>query len=232
MWLEFVCSRLKARGHEALVSVKGELTWSHLQLPDAPRLLLVNRQIPGLNGLEISRRLRARQDPFYTYVVMLMPNRYPCDELAAIESGVDECLAKPFDYEQLYARIASAQRVLEVDQRLSALNGKWRLLLDTIPFGVAAVDLKGSLRRMNRTFARQTGYDSPRELIGIPLERVLGQCLETTSLMDEVRMGEAFDDVEVRFRSAGGRTRPVRIWGRPLPQNDEAAYEIVIQEIG
>jgi PAS domain S-box-containing protein len=232
MWLEFVYSRLKMRGLDPISVAKGEVTWSHLQQPDAPRLLLVNRQIPGLNGLEICRRLRARHDLFYTYVVMLMPNRYPCDELAAIESGADECLAKPFDYEQLYARIASAQRVLEVDQRLSALNGRWRLLIDTLPFGVASVDAKGKLRRMNRTFARQTGNDSPRELVGLPLERILGPCLDTNSLLEEVRMREAFDDVAVTFRSTGGRTRAVRLWGRPLPQNDEAVYEIVIQEIG
>ena len=231
MWLEFVCNRLKARGLEVLVARKGEDAWSFLQQHDAPRLVLLNRLIPTPHGLEICRRLRARRDAFYTYIVMLMPNRYPCDELAAIESGADECLAKPFDYEQLYARIASAQRVLEVDQRLSKLNGRWRLLLDTLPFGVAAIDSRGRLQRLNTTFARQTGYTSPRELVGSPIEQVFGYCLETSSLLDEVRMGQPISDVEVTFRTAGARARPVRIWGHPLPQNDESVYEIVIQEV-
>lgn len=231
MWLEFVCSRLKLRGMDVEIAKKGEEAWLYLQHRDAPRLVLVNRLIPTPHGLEICRRLRARHDAFYTYVVMLMPNRYPCDELAAIESGADECLAKPFDYEQLYARITSAQRVLEVDQRLSKLNGRWRLMLDTLPFGVAAIDSRGRLQRMNNTFARQTGYATPRDLVGAPIEQVFGHCLETSSLLDEVRMGQNISDVEVTFRS-GARTRPVRIWGRQLPLNDEADYEIVIQEVG
>jgi PAS domain S-box-containing protein len=231
MWLEYVCGRLKARNLDLSVARTGDETWTYLQQTDAPRLVLLNRMIPFPNGAELCRRLRARHDPFYTYVIMLMPNRYPTDELLAIEAGADECLPKPFDYEQLYARIDSAQRVLEVDKRLSQLNSRWRQLLDTLPFGVAAIDSRGKLQRMNTTFARQTGHTSARELVGTPIEHVFGRCLETSSLLDEVRMLEPIDDVEVAFRLAGSHPRPIRVWGRPLPQSDEAVYEIVIQEV-
>jgi PAS domain S-box-containing protein len=229
MWREFLCARLQVRGLQPVVAATGEIAWSMLQGKDAPRLLIINRSIPALNGNEICRRLRLRGDPFYTYVVLLIPGRYPLEELVALESGADDCLAKPFSYDELYARLATAQRVLDIDDRLSRLNTRWRTLLDTLPMGVAAVDNRGILKRMNTTFAKQVGYHSPQELIGVPLNQLLTKRVDATGLLDEIRWSEPFNDVEVLCRS-GGKSRPVRLWGRPLPQNDEAVYEIIVQE--
>jgi hypothetical protein len=83
---------------------------------------------------------------------------------------------------------------------------------------------------MNTTFARQMGYASPKELIGTSLCQLLRDRTDSNGLLEEIQWEEPFDDVAVQFRYLHGTTRTVRLWGRPLPKNDEAVYEITIQE--
>jgi PAS domain S-box-containing protein len=200
-----------------------------LQEKDAPRLAILDRRLPSLNAIEICQRLRARHDPFYTYVLLLMPNSYRVDELIALEAGADECLAKPFSREQFCAKLAIAERILDIDRRLSAINHHWRLMLDSLPFGLAAVDEKGVLKRMNTTFATQMGYSDVRSLIGQSLAQVLSRKVDLKGLLDQIRWSEPFNAVEVQCRATIGKVCSVRLWGRPLPPNDEAVYEIVVQ---
>jgi DNA-binding response OmpR family regulator len=230
MWQEFVGARLRSRGLEPIPVVNGERAWSVLQEKDAPRLVIIDRRIPLLNGIEICRRLRARGDAFYTYVLLLIPNSHRVEELVALESGADDCLAKPFNEDELFARAAIAQRLLNVDKRLTAINGRWRTLLDNMPFGVASVDKKGVLKRMNRTFAKQMGYADLRELLGQSLRQVFQKQSDIKGLLDEAHWAEAFNDVKVQCHGVNGKSQLLRIWGRPLPPNDEAVYEIIVQE--
>lgn len=230
MWQEFICCRLQARGLHPLPVVNGERAWSVLEERDAPRFAIIDRRIPALSAIEICRRLRIRGDAFYTYVLLLAPNPHRVEQLVALESGADDCLAKPFSQEEFYARLAIAERVLNIDKRLTAINSRWRTMIDNLPFGVATVDEHGILKRLNITFAKQMGYAEVREILGQSLHQVLQRKIDLKGLLEEVRWGEAFNDVEVQCRGFRGKAQSVRLWGRPLPHNDEAAYEIVVQE--
>jgi PAS domain S-box-containing protein len=231
IWRDFLCCRLQARGFAPMPVGNGELAWATLQQKDAPRLAFINRTLPFLNALELCQRVRGLHDAFYTFLVVLMPNRYPWEELLVMEAGADDCLAKPITGDQLNVRLAIAQRVLAIDDRLSKLNGRWRTLLDSMPFGVASVDEEGQLKRMNTTFAVQMGFGSPKELIGTSLSQFLSNTTDSRGLLEEIQWQEPFNAVEVICRPRNGRLRPMRLWGRPLPKNDEAVYEIVTQEV-
>jgi len=230
VWLEFVCTHLSAAGLQPMRVVNGERAWSVLEERDAPRLAIIDRRLPAVNAIEICRRLRARGDSFYTYVLMLVPNAFRVEELVALEAGADDCLAKPFSQEDFVARLAIARRILDLDHRLTVLNGRWRNLLDSLPFGVATVDARGILKRLNATFATQMGYTEVRSLIGQSLTQVFQRHADLRGLLEEVRWAEPFNDVEVQCRGVIGKAHSMRLWGRPLPPNDEAVYEIVVQE--
>src|SRR4051812_40073052 len=231
MWQEFVCARLQARGLEVIPVVTGERAWSVLEEKQAPRLAIVERRIPTLSGLEICRRLRARDDAFYTYVLLLIPVPHRMEQLVALESGADDCLAKPFNEDELIAQLAIAQRVLEVDKRLTAINGRWRTLLDNMPFGVVTIDVNGMMKRMNMTFANQMGHTDVRDLLGQPVSRIFQRQGDINGLFEQVRWADAFNGVEVQCHGAMGKSQCLRLWGRPLPQNDEAVYEIITQQL-
>lgn len=100
-----------------------------------------------------------------------------------------------------------------------------------MPFGVASVDENGILKRMNTTFAKQMGYADLRELLGQSLRQIFQKQSDVNGLLDEVRWAEPFNDVEVQCHGVNGKSQLLRMWGRPLPHNDEAAYEIIVQEI-
>jgi PAS domain S-box-containing protein len=231
MWHEFVAARLQSRGLQPISVVNGERVWSILRERDAPRLVILDRQLPELNGLEICRRLRVRDDPFYTYVLLLLPNSYCVEELVALEAGADDCLSEPFNEDEFFARLAIARRVLDIDRRLSEISTRWRTLLDNLPFGVASVDEKGTIKRMNKTFARQMGFTDLRDLLGQPLCWVLRKKTDACGLLEEIRWSEPFNNVEVQCRGNGGKPHLVRLCGRPLPHNDEAVYEIIVQDL-
>jgi len=230
MWREYAFSRLQSVGLDPVVVVNGERAWAVLQEKDAPRLVVMDQRIPQLNALEICRRLRVRADAFYTYVLLLMAVPHRGEELLCLQSGADDCLAKPYNQDEFGARLAIAERVLAIDNRLSAINRRWRVLVDNMPFGVAAVDARGRLKRMNTTFAQQMGYSDVKQLLGQSLQQVVQKQSDARSLLDEVRWGEKFDGVEVSCHGVKGKPRLLRLWGRPLPDSDEAAYEIVVQE--
>lgn len=231
MWQEFLCSRMQLRGMVPERVVTGERAWSVFQEKDAPRLAVIDRKIPSLDAMEICRCLRRRGDPFYTYVILLLPNGHRTEELLALEAGADDCLPKPFGEEELTARLAIAERILNVDKRLTGINRRWRTMLDALPFGVAAVDGKGLLKRLNTTFAKQMGYSSPHMLLGQSLSYLFQTKLDLHGFLQEVRMVEPFDKVEVRCRGGKGLPSAVHLWGRPLMENDEAVYEIIVQEL-
>ena len=226
----FLCSALSARGLQPILAVNGERSWSILQEKDAPRLAIINLRLPELNGIEICKRLRARHDTFYTYLLLLVPNSYRLDHLLALESGADDCLVKPFNQDELGARLAIADRILNIDGRLTEINGRWRTMLDTLPFGVATVDERGTLKRVNTTFARQMGLSHPQQLLGQSLDQVLRKQIDVHGVLEQISWAESFDNVEVEWRAPQAKARTVRLWGRPLPHNGEAVYELIVQD--
>jgi CheY-like chemotaxis protein len=231
MCQSFLCNALSARGLQRMLVVNGERAWSILQEKDAPRLAIVDFRLPGVNGIEICRRLRARRDPFYTYLLLLIPNSYRLDHLLALESGTDDCLVQPFNQDELSARLAIAGRILNIDDRLTEISGRWRTMLDTLPFGVSTVDEHGLLKRMNITFAQQMGFAHPQQLLGQSLDQVLRKRTDVHGMLDQMSWAEPFDNVEVECRAHKAKSRIVRLWGRPLPPNSEAVYELIVQDV-
>jgi CheY-like chemotaxis protein len=230
MCQSFLCNALSVRGLQPILAVNGERAWSILQERDAPRLAIIDFHLPAMNGIEICRSLRARHDAFYTYLLLLVPNSYRLDHLLALESGADDCLAKPFNQDELGVRLAIAGRILNIDDRLTEINGRWRTMLDTLPFGVATVDERGFLKRMNTTFARQMGFAHPVQLLGHSLDHVLQKQIDVHGVLDQISWAEPFDNVEVECRAPKLKSRTVRLWGRPLPRDGEAVYELIVQD--
>jgi DNA-binding response OmpR family regulator len=78
--------------------------------------------MPHIDGLELCRRVRAAQRPEYTHVIVLTARSGRANYLEAMDAGVDDFIAKPFEKEQLIARIRVAERILGLHENLRRWN--------------------------------------------------------------------------------------------------------------
>ena len=98
----------------------GSEAWSLLQRPDAPNLVLLDWMLPGLDGIELCRRIRTLGvNGTYIYTVMLTAKDKKQDLLTAMAAGADDYLCKPIDPSELRARLLVGKRILDLQQALS-----------------------------------------------------------------------------------------------------------------
>jgi CheY-like chemotaxis protein len=111
--------RLKAWGHEVVIAKDGAEAWAGLQRDDAPRLAILDWMMPGTDGVEVCRRLRQRQSTTPTYTILLTAKSSKEDVVKGLDAGANDYIIKPFDLQELRARIQVGATVIELQQRLA-----------------------------------------------------------------------------------------------------------------
>jgi len=109
---------LQRGGYEVTAVEDGTLALAELRKQDPPRLALLDWIMPGHDGVEICREVRKRKEQAYTYLILLSSKETKQDIVQGLESGADDYLTKPFDAEELKARLRAGQRILELEDRL------------------------------------------------------------------------------------------------------------------
>jgi len=107
-------------GYEVVVTANGDQAWEALRQKDAPKLAILDWMMPGMDGVDICKRIRADQDKkdSYTYVILLTTKDQKEDMIAGMNAGADDYLTKPFDSGELQVRLRAAKRMLDLEQRL------------------------------------------------------------------------------------------------------------------
>jgi len=112
-------SMLTQWGYDVDVVGDGEEAWRHLQDEAGPRLAILDWMMPGLDGIEVCRRVRAANQASYTYILILTAKVDSQDDLVfAMEAGADDYVTKPFRSAELKARLRAGCRILELQERL------------------------------------------------------------------------------------------------------------------
>jgi diguanylate cyclase (GGDEF)-like protein len=109
-------------GYEPLVAVDGAEAWSVLQKPDPPRLVLLDWNMPVLDGLDVCRRLRASPSSDPPYVILLTGRAEKGDIVHGLDAGANDFVSKPYDNQELQARLRVGQRMLELQAHLLAVR--------------------------------------------------------------------------------------------------------------
>ena len=110
---------LKKAGHEVASFSNGKEAWQAMQGENPPKLAIVDWLMPEMDGLEFSRKVRASADLGSTYVILLTGKRQKEDFVAGLDSGADELVRKPFEREELLARVRAAERRLKLRSTLA-----------------------------------------------------------------------------------------------------------------
>jgi CheY-like chemotaxis protein len=109
---------LEKWGYEVVCVDDGVEAWAALQMPEAPQLAIFDWMMPGMDGLSLCRKLRdqKRQDPLY--IILLTTKGDRNDIIEGLEAGADDYVTKPFDPEELNARICVGKRIMGLQNDL------------------------------------------------------------------------------------------------------------------
>ncbi len=106
---ELIAVNLLRAGHQVLRAGDAE-TALRLVREALPDLVLVDWMLPGMNGVELARRLRADERTRSVPIIMLTARGEELDKVTGLESGADDYITKPFSPRELVARIKAVLR--------------------------------------------------------------------------------------------------------------------------
>lgn len=118
--LRVLGASLRKWGHEVVVARDGFEAWQSLREENAPMLAILDWMMPGLDGVEICRRVRKEITDSQTYIILLTAMRQKENLIEGLEAGADDYLTKPFDKHELRVRLQAGERIVELQQRLRA----------------------------------------------------------------------------------------------------------------
>ena len=119
---EALAGAVRKFGHEPIAAEDGDQAW-HLYRQDSDiRVVITDWIMPKSDGLELCRRIRRLREREYTYILLLTIKSGKESYLEGMEAGADDFTTKPFDWDELEARIAVSERILGLQTELSRLE--------------------------------------------------------------------------------------------------------------
>jgi DNA-binding response OmpR family regulator len=126
---ESVKYNLEAAGFTAIVAPSGEQGLKlALDAQNPPMLIVLDLMLPGMNGMDLCRRLRRENQTRRTPIIMLTAKTSEADRIAGLDMGADDYIAKPFSVRELLARVRAVLR--RVDDESSEGYDDGRLTID------------------------------------------------------------------------------------------------------
>ena len=122
---------LKKWGYEA-VSVDNIDDATQLLLSESIQFVLTDWVMPGGDGPTLCRRIRALDQPFYTYIILVTSLEGSQSLVDGMEAGADDFIHKPIQMDELLARIRAGERVLQLEKSLQDRNVKLQELSDSL----------------------------------------------------------------------------------------------------
>lgn len=106
-------------GFQVITAEDGEAAVRVLESDGAPPLAIIDWMMPRMDGLEVCRRVRALVDRPYIYLVLLTAKSHKEEIATGLEAGADDYIIKPFDPDELRARLKVGQRVVDLERTLA-----------------------------------------------------------------------------------------------------------------
>lgn len=105
-------------GHQVVVAKDGTEAWEALCAESTPRIAILDWNMPGLNGVDVCKKLKAIEGGPYVYTILITHGSADDSAQIALDSGADDFLRKPLDLKELRSRIGVGLRVIEYDESI------------------------------------------------------------------------------------------------------------------
>ena len=203
----FLGRELSKWGYQVVTACDGAGALAALEDRAGPSLAILDWSMPGADGVEVCRRVRANADGRYIYLLLLTARDSPADLIAGMDAGADDYLTKPVNMAELQLRVRAGYRILEFEERL-------RQLFDGAPIAYHEADTNGVIIRVNHAECR---------LLGRGAEEILGRRVWDFVTPGQVEKEKAvfqaaveapnqrMEDTELELRGRNGDTLLVRL---------------------
>jgi putative two-component system response regulator len=149
-----LAATLKGWGYEVIAAADGAAAWDVLRRDDAPKLAILDWMMPKADGVEVCRRVRALQKPEPPYLMVLTSKGGKENVVAALEAGADDFLLKPFDRDELQARLRVGLRIVRLQTSQTVVFAFARAVEAKSPYTQGHAD---RVTRYALTLARELG---------------------------------------------------------------------------
>lgn len=107
-------------GYEVVSTDNGTDAWEILNEPDPPRIAILDRIMPGFDGLELCRMIRLHENLRTIYIIYLTTLSTKNDIVDGFDAGADDYITKPFHNSELKARVGAAQKIVQLQAELES----------------------------------------------------------------------------------------------------------------
>ena len=161
--------RLRKWGYQVIAIDNGFKALEVLEADDAPELLLLDWVMPGIDGIELCHRIRAMHKSVYPYILLLTARDAKQDLVTGLEAGADDYLTKPFNAEELHARLRAGGRILTLQTEL--IEAREQLRFHATHDALTGVwNRKGIMDLLTQELARAHRTHEPVGLMMIDLD--------------------------------------------------------------
>ncbi len=109
---------LESWGHKVIETSDGIAAWEFLQQKETVEMAVLDLTMPGIDGIEVCRRVRKNQDSTPIYIILLTAQSGKQSVIRGLEAGADDYITKPFDHDELRARVNSGSRIIGLQKSL------------------------------------------------------------------------------------------------------------------
>ena len=228
--VEMVRYNLEKEGYRTAVAGDGEEAILAV-LEQGPDLVVLDWMLPKLSGIEVCRRLRARDDTRRLPIIMLTARAEEADRIRGLESGADDYIPKPFSPKELMARVRAVLRRAKpsvAEERLVCGDVVMDLAAHRVARGGRPIHLGPTEFRLLRVLMEQPGRVFTREQL---LDSVWGRDIEVELRTVDVHVlrlrkalneGGASPDLVRTVRGTGYAIEPAPAAGDSVPPRSAA----------
>jgi two-component system KDP operon response regulator KdpE len=180
--LNFLSHKLKASGYSVLTAMNGTQGLEEAQAQE-PDLVVLDVLMPGMDGFETLRQLRSFSS---VPVIILSARESSTDRIKGLKLGADDYLPKPFDPDELVARIEAVRRRLSPDEK--------RKIRDQLSLGDLVIDFK---KRLVIVRGKETRLTRIEWLLLSELAQNAGSLMLYTDLLTRIWGPEYRDDLQI-----------------------------------
>lgn len=181
--LQVLLQTLSGRGYTLLVAKNGDKALKIVRTA-RPVLVLLDVMMPGIDGYEVCKRLKEDTTTPDVIVIFLSALDDPRDKVRGLETGAVDYIAKPFQAEEVIARVETHLKIHRLEQALTRRNRQLEAenqhILEAMCEGVFGINRQGKITFANLAASRITGWET-EELIGADAhERLMPRCADGT----------------------------------------------------